>query len=412
MTRTPPSLLAILIAACVSLPGLGSLGCGESAAAKKSAGKPGSPASAPREVELARVALQRMAKTVAVTGTLAPDEQVTVSVKVAGRLASIAVDLGTVVKRGQAIAQVEPTDYRLRVEQAASALGQARAQLGLPPAGDDVEVDIAKTSLVQEAQATLEEARANLERARSLVEQRLIPPADFDATQASFVRAQSAVARAQDEIRNRQAALRQRSFELRSARQQLADAVVRSPLDGVVQERHALAGEYLAAGASVATVVRIDLLRLRAEIPERDAPLVRAGHEVRIRVDGDGDSAQHVGRVVRLAPALNEQTRSLTIEAEVENPGTLRPGSFARGEIVVDDASEVPVVPTSAIVTFAGIDKVITIADGKAVEKTIAIGRRSERWTEIVEGVAAGDAVVVEPGNLQQGQPVTVTGGP
>jgi len=411
MTHTRTGLLLILLVAGASVAGTANLGCGESAAAKKSAGKPGEPAAtAPREVKLTRVAERKMARTVAVTGTLAPDEQVTVSVKVAGRLASIAVDLGSVVEAGQAIAQVEQTDYQLRVEQAASALGQARAQLGLPPAGDDVEIDIAKTSLVQQAQATLEEARSNLDRARSLVDQKLIPPADFDAAKATFVRAESALAGAQDEIRNRQAALRQRSFELRSARQQLADTVVRAPLDGVVQERHALAGEYLAAGASVATIVRIDLLRLRAEIPERDAPLVHAGQEVRIRVDGD--DAQHVGRVARLAPALGAQTRTLTIEAEIENPGTLRPGSFARGEIVMSEASEVPVVPTSAIVTFAGIDKVITIADGKAVEKTIEPGRRSGDWTEVVSGIAAGEAVVVEPGNLQQGQPVTVTGGP
>jgi len=411
MTHTRTGLLLVLLAGCMSVAGAASLACGDSAAAKKSAGKPGeAPAAAPREVKLTRVAERKMARTVAVTGTLAPDEQVTVSVKVAGRLASIAVDLGSVVKAGQAIAQVEQTDYQLRVEQAASALGQARAQLGLAPAGDDIELDIAKTSLVREAQATLEEARSNLDRARSLVEQRLIPPADFDAAKATFVRAESALAGAQDEIRNRQAALRQRSFELRSARQQLADTVVRAPLDGVVQERHALAGEYLAAGASVATIVRIDLLRLRAEIPERDAPLVHTGQEVRIRVDGDDE--QHVGRVARLAPALGAQTRTLTIEAEIENPGTLRPGSFARGEIVMSEANEVPVVPTSAIVTFAGIDKVITIAAGKAVEKTIEPGRRSGDWTEVVAGIAAGDAVVVEPGNLQQGQPVTVTGGP
>lgn len=361
-----------------------------------------------RKVRLARVESRKLARILTVSGTLAADERVTVGVKVAGRLASIAVDLGSVVKRGQPIAQVEPTDHALRVEQAASAVGQARAQLGLAPEGADVEVDVEKTSLVQEARATLEEVRANLERSRALLAERLIAQAEFDAVRASFLRAESAVAAAHDEIRNRQAALRQRTFELRAARQQLADATVRAPLDGFVQERHAHPGQYLAAGASVATIVRVDPLRLRAEIPEREALLVRAGQAVRVAVEGV--DTPHPGTVVRLAPALTEQTRSLVIEAEVANPGSLRPGSFARAEIVLADGDPVLVVPSNAIVTFAGIEKVITVEDGKAVEKEVKTGRRSEPWVEILSGVAVGDSVVVDPGNLQQEQPVLVTG--
>jgi RND family efflux transporter MFP subunit len=384
------------------------LGCGDGAPAGQGGGAKPPGASAPaREVQLARVERQQLAKTVAVTGTLAADEQVTVGVNVPGRLASIAVDLGSVVKRGQAIAQIEATDYQLRVEQAASALAQARALLGLPPEGDDATLDLEATSLVREAQATLQEARANLERARTLSEQKLIAQAELDTAQASFVRAETAVARARDEIRTRQASLRQRSFELRLARQQLGDTVVRAPLDGIVQQRLVQAGEFLAAGASVVSVVRVDPLRLRAEIPERDASLVHPGQSVTITVDGDG--SQHEGKLVRLAPALSEQNRSLAVEAEFANDnGALRPGSFARGAIVVDDPSQALVVPTRAIVSFAGIDKVITIEAGKAVEHEVETGRRAEPWTEVVAGVDAGVEVVLDPGNLQQGQPVTV----
>jgi RND family efflux transporter MFP subunit len=387
---------------------LSALACSDAAAGKKPGGEARAAAAAPRKVVLTKVAPQKMTKSLAVSGTLAADEQVTVGVKVGGRLASIAVDLGSVVKRDQAIAQIEPTDYQLRVEQSASALAQARAQLGLPPDGNDGEVDAANTSLVRQAQATLEEARANLARSRTLVDQRLIAPAEFDTANASFLRAESAMAAAHDEIRNRQAALRQRSFELRLARQQLADAIVRSPLDGIVQTRHVQAGEYLTAGASVATIVRVNPLRMRAEIPERDAPMVRVGQAVRVRIDGD--EAAYDGRVARLAPALSEQSRALAIEAEIENPGHLRPGSFARVEIVTDSDDEVLVVPASALVSFAGIDKVITVEAGKAIENAVVVGRRDAKWIEITSGIEAGKAVVVEPGNLQQGQPVIVTG--
>jgi hypothetical protein len=129
---------------------------------------------------------------------------------------------------------------------------------------------------------------------------------------------------------------------------------------------------------------------------------------VRVRVDGA--PAPQLGKLVRLAPELREQNRSLVIEAEIANPGALRPGSFARAEIAVDDADEALVVPASAVVTFAGIDKLIAVEDGKAVELPVQTGRRTEQWIEIVKGVDAGRAVVSAPGNLQQGQPVRVAG--
>jgi hypothetical protein len=84
---------------------------------------------------------------------------------------------------------------------------------------------------------------------------------------------------------------------------------------------------------------------------------------------------------------------------------------FARGEIAVEDGAEGLVVPTGAIVSFAGIDKVIGVEDGKAVEREIKTGRRLDGSTVVLSGVEAGFAVVVEPGNLQQGQPVTVAAG-
>jgi len=150
----------------------------------------------------------------------------------------------------------------------------------------------------------------------------------------------------------------------------------------------------------------MDPLRLRAEVPERSAPSVRAGQKVRVTVEGD--SHVYEGQVLRLSPTINEQNRMLTIEADVRNNGTLRPGSFARVDIVTDEADRVLTVPSRAIVTFAGIEKVLVVQDGKAVEKSITIGRRADEWAEVTAGVNIGDMVVIEPGNLQSGQLVTV----
>jgi RND family efflux transporter MFP subunit len=361
---------------------------------------------APRNVRLAPVAQRELARTLTVTGTLAADEQVTLSAHVDGRLESISVDLGSRVEQGQVIAQIETTDYRLRVEQAASLLAQARARLGLDPQGTDTALDIEQTSLVKEAHATLDEATANLERSRTLVEQRLIARAEYDTARATQLRAETALQNAREEIRNRLALLRQRSSELQLAKKQLADSTVRAPLSGMVQSRVASAGEFVAVGAPIVTLVRIDPLRLRAEVPERDAGSVQVGQTVRFAIEGQSERFE--GRVARVAPTLAEQSRTLVVEAEIRNPGTLRPGSFARAEIVLEGAEPALGVPPAAIVTFAGIDKVLLVDAGKAVEQHVVLGRRVDDFVEVLSGLRAGQSVVLEPGNLQQGEPVSV----
>ena len=359
-----------------------------------------------RQVKTARVEETPFGETVTVNGTLAAYDQSTASVKVPGRLRTINVDLGSVVRRGQVIAQVEPQDYNLRVQQAEAALAQARARLGLSPDGRDDRVNAEQTGTVRQARAVLDEARVNRDRFAKLVEQGVVARSDFEAADASFKVALSRYQDSIEEIRNRQGLLAQRRSELSLTRQQLADTSVYAPLDGIVQEKRASVGEYLAAGAPVVDIVRMDPLRLRAEVPERDARNVRSGQNVRLTVDGD--TSVYVGQIMRLSPVIAEQSRILVVEADVRNNGKLRPGAFARAEIATNEAKMAATVPSNAIITFAGIEKVIVVENGKALEKPVTTGRRNGDWTEIVAGVNVGDQVVVDPGNLQSGQAVEV----
>jgi len=146
---------------------------------------------------------------------------------------------------------------------------------------------------------------------------------------------------------------------------------------------------------------------LRVAVPEREAQGIRVGQPVRVRVEAD--PTEYTGRVARTSPVIQEQSRTLMIEAEVANPeGRLRPGAFARAEIVVQAAQPAILVPGSAIVTFAGIERVISVVGERSVEKRVRIGRRVGDRIEIVQGLSRGELVVVEPGNLTGGQPVTV----
>ncbi|HEX9870096.1 MAG TPA: efflux RND transporter periplasmic adaptor subunit [Candidatus Tectomicrobia bacterium] len=385
---------------------LACVGCkGDSSAATKPT-RGGQEASTTREVKVTSVIAKALERSMVALGSLAAFDQATVSAKVPGRLRSITVDLGSVVQQGQLIAQIDPQDYQLRIQQADAALAQARARLGLPSSRNSDRLEPAQTSIVRQARALLEEAKTNRDRQVALFEQGIVARSQLDSADASYKVALSRYEDAIEEVRNREALVAQRRSELALARQQLDDSAIYAPFDGAIQEKRASIGEYLGAGAPIATVVRMNPLRLRAEVPEREAQQVRIGQSVRVTTEGDPNV--YLGRIARLSPIITPQTRMLVVEAEVMNEGSLRPGLFARAEIVVDENSPALAVPTKSVVTFAGIEKVIVVQNGKAIEKSITTRRRTGEWTEVVSGINVGELIVIEPGNLQSGQPVTI----
>jgi RND family efflux transporter MFP subunit len=382
---------------------LGGCGGSEAQVASSREGTANLPA---KQVKLAKSEARQLTQTVMAPGTLAADEQATLSFKVAGRVSEIKVDLGSQSRKGQVIATLETIDFKVRLEQAEAALQQARVRLGLPPQGDDDRIDPENTSLARQARALLEEAKSNRERTVQLVNQGIQSKAELDRVESAFKVADGRYQDALEEVRNRQAVLLQRRSELAIAQQQLVETTLYAPFDGAVRERRASLGEYLNAGAPVATIVRLHPLRLRVETPEREARGIKVGYSVRVMVEGDNQQS-YSGRVARLSPAFQEQSRTLIIEAEVDNQqGKLRPGSFAKAEIQTSMTSDVVMVPAEAIVTFAGIQKVFSVKDNKAIEKNVVVGRQEGGWVA-VEGLDANAPVVLSPGNLVSGQPVS-----
>jgi RND family efflux transporter MFP subunit len=385
--------------------GLGT-GCTEQTAAKttkpeKDSGK------AVRAVKAVRLEYGAMERTITALGTLAARDQATISVKVPGRIASMAVDLGTPVKKGDLLAQIDKRDYELRLKQAEAALAQAKARVGLPFDAPNDKVEALGMSMVKEAQAVLEEARKNRDRLLKLSKQGIISEADVEVVQSTYEVAANKYQDALQEGNNRLAVLAQRRTEYEIAKQDLADTAIYAPFDGGIQERKASPGEYLASGTAVVTVVRTDPLRLRLEVSERDSARVRLGQEIRVTLQGD--KTTRTARVDRLSPALNEENRMLIVEADLKNEtGELRAGMFARGQIVVEDQSRALLVPRSALVSFAGIEKVLLVQKSKIVEKPVTTGETRESQIEVLKGVGPGELVVLEPGTLRTGDEVQV----
>lgn len=364
--------------------------------------------SQPREVRTAQAHEEAWERTLRISGELAAFESATLSTKVAGRLDELAVDLGSRVKKGDLLARIDAHDYELRLTQAEAALGAARARLGLSLADGDEkdDVDPERVAVVVQARTALDEAVREEKRVDEMVHSGVGTQAASDSAHSAVLLAQAKLQDSLEEVQNRRAQVRQRRADLALARSQLADTKVLAPFEGAVVARLAGTGDFLSAGAPIARLVRDDPLRLRLDVPEYAAAGVRGGQRLRAQLE-DGKLVE--GLVARVSPELGARNRTLQVEGELPNKdGALRPGSFARVEVVLDPAARTLVVPPEALLRFAGLDKLFEVVDGKALERRVRVGRVEARRIEILEGIAAGAELVLQPGNLQGGAPVRV----
>lgn len=357
------------------------------------------------EVSTVQVVERNARRGYEILGQLEAEDEVTLSNKAEGLLVEIGVDIGSPVKRGQVIGRIDPAQLRLRVDQAEAAVRQVEARLGIRP---NEKFDPERQAEVRAAKSALERARYDWEAAQTLIEKGDISRQQLDVNRRAFEQAEARYETALENVRNLQAQLEERRASLALAKQQLQDTEIISPVNGAVKAKTASRGEFLKSGTAIVTIVQINPLRLLLPIPEAYAAAVKQGLEVALKVEAFPDREFH-GRVRRINPVVNEQNRSLIIEAEIPNPsGGLRPGMFVRGQIFADTESMMLMVPEKAVVSVAGVNKVFVVSGNQANERLVKLGTRDGSMIEILEGIKQGDRVITsQTDKLQDGVPVT-----
>ncbi len=341
------------------------------------------------------------------TGETRAAESATLAAKVAGRIAEVTIDLGSRVRAGEVIARIEAREFELRAAQAESALAAARTLLGLPADGDESSYDVERVPGVRSARTEFDEARRERDRFVELSKVGVATQSDLDRADARLATAEAGVEDARHATANRRAIVDQRRADLALARQALADTAVAAPFDGVIAARLVNRGDYLATGDGIARLVRFDFVRVRVDVSERDAHLLRIGQAAHIEIAGAMSPLAAV--IARTAPDLADGSRTLAVEFDVQNTDlTLRPGAFAAALVTVDPARAALTLPASALVSFAGIDKVFVVEAGVAKERRIQLGRRDADRAEVLGGIAPGTQVVLSPGNLRGGAAVRI----
>lgn len=324
----PSHTQSILLAATLALATAACGGSGTSAPAGGGPGGRGMGARPPMPVEFAEVKRATVAERVTIVGTLIGAATVEAVPKVNGRLESVHVRLGDAVRRGQQIAKVEDREIREQVRQQEAAFRVAEAT-------------------IRQREADLKLAQTNLDRNRSLLERQLLPRQTYDDTEARYqaALAQLDLSRAQFE---------QSKARLDELRINLANTVISSPVDGFIGKRYLDPGAAVSPNAPVASVVAIETVRMVANIVEKDIKRLAVGMPAAVAVDAfPGET--FVGRVARVAPVFDPQTRTAEMEIEIPNPGfRLKPGMYARVDLTTDSRQNALTVPTNAVVALEG----------------------------------------------------------
>lgn len=345
------------------------------------------------------------------TGSLAGDQQTDVAPQTSGKVVAVGVDIGSPVRRGQMLVRLDDAELKLRVEQAAAQVNQAKAavrqaeeKIGLR---SGQAFDPNRVAEVAAARVTLDLAEKNLRRAEKLIESGDVSRQFYDQQRAQRdqLKEQYDVALAQArqnfagvEVARTNVANAEAALAL--AKQNLSYAVISSPMDGFVSERTADLGEYVSPQQKVATIVRTNPLRVRIDVPEQAIPEVRVGQSVSATTSAWPDR-NFSGRVARIAPNVSAQSRTLTVEAEIDNSsGALKPGQFATVRILQERAEPAVLVPARAVVTEAGVSRVFVIKDGHAEQRLVQTGQGEGDLIEIKQGVAADELVATS--NQQQ----------
>ena len=330
-------------------------------------------------------------RAVEVVGTLAAEDEVMLSSEADATVSRILADLGDRVKAGQVLVELDREKRQYSLDQQRASLARALAKYGAADTGKLPPIE--QTPDVQRAAAELAQAKQAFERAEELHRRQLVPKQQLDDADATLKAKQASYDSALQNAKNLRADIDASDAGMKLADRQLRDTYIRAPFDGYVQKRVVSLGELVKAQSPVMSVVRVDPLKVTAEIPERMGPWIKVGQPVTLQVDAFPDKTLS-GTVSRISPAVNIQTRAFAFEARVPNADALlKPGTFARVRLETAKIEPVLTLPYNAMQYRYGTNRAFVVDGDHVTAHELKTGERMGDRIEIVSGVKAGDTV-------------------
>ena len=354
------------------------------------------------------VQVERTHTALTLTGTLMADEKSAVASNVSGIVADVRVDRGSLVRKGDVLIQLDPTDAQNRLNEGLALVEELRTRLGLENETAEP-FDAENQPEVKMARAAWQLAVAQYKRTSELYEKRVISSEIFDQVRTEHESSAYRYRQALNQIRQTYQAYKTAQTRLASLRKALKDATITAPFDGLVAEKLVAPGEYVASGpqaAKLVTLVRINPLRLSLAVPQQSIGFVRAGQRVAFEVDSfPGRTFQ--GELRYISPVVTADTRTLIAEAVVDNAdGALRPGLFAKARLELPEQKVELYVPPTAVQRTGEVARVFVVREGVARERVVSLGEASGARVEVRSGLDGSETVVAQADKVRDGQRV------
>lgn len=327
-----------------------------------------------------------------ITGSLLPFDEVIVSNEKSGKIIKIYNDLGDYVNKGQTLAKLDPIDYSIKYNEAkARHQSSIEALEGLLKDNDQ----IINHSLILKAKAEMDDAFSKQERLKELSKQKLIPQQDYDSAKAKYLAAKAAYENSITSVKRLKEDVKVTKESVNLSAQNLADTNIKAPISGYIQKKDVSLGEYLNTPTEMFVIVQNDPIKIKASIPEKYALKIRKGLKASFTVEAYPDK-NFIAEVTRIAPALDQKTRTLEVEFLVNNKeNLLKSGLFADMVLDLGTSHKGIFAPESSIYTTVGINKVFTVHNGQLKEHTVDLGDFIDNKVEVINNIEAGSQVVI-----------------
>jgi membrane fusion protein (multidrug efflux system) len=314
---------------------------------------------APVPVEVAAISNGEISSYISASANLVAEFEVRVLAEVEGRVATLQVEEGQAVRKGQQLATLVRDDQQI---------------------------------LLRKAELRERNARADFERAEDLIDKELISREEHDRLTVEYEIARQ---------------------ELEEARSGLAKTIVRAPFDGRVTDRMVQVGQNVRPADELLQVTDFDPLIARIYLPERDVLGLGPGREVRIALNAD-ESIRFGGRIRQISEVVDTATGTVKVTVEAENPPQgVRPGSFVSVHIVRETHEQAILVPREAVLRELQTAHVFVASEETAEKREVTLGLEEGLMVEAISGVEAGDRVIVAgQGGLKEGSPIKILGEP
>jgi RND family efflux transporter MFP subunit len=379
-------------------------------------------------------------------GSVRPLQEADLYAKISGYLATLNVDYGTRVKRGQLLAEIDDPEVLTEAEKAAADVEQATAAVGQAAAFiESAKADReAAASAVEQAQAEVERYVSmtsyhskKFARYKELVQSNAVPQQIADEEEESFESAKAAELASRKAVLNSKAQLLAAAARVKKAEADLDEAKaslkvfqaklatanvmvgytrITSPYDGVITKRNFFPGAFIRSAADgstlpILTVSRTDQVRVVTQIPDRDVPHTNIGDPAEVTLDALPGTV-FKGTVSRFADAEDPSSRTMHTEIDLPNPDDrLKPGMYGIAKVILDTNTKKSTLPANVLVGEArdGKGDILVVKDGKAKKTRVSVGADDGIRVEILGGISPEDDVILNSGQVQDGSPVRIT---